>query len=186
MNIWRELDKIRKQEILLEMPVRKKELEVLCDKYTDVIYEHILLIGIFGDSLNTLNHWAVELSAFLSRINEKETNGTKSGKLKKDYYKYNIFLNHGDSINDVKSDIISFKDLYCMFKETPTNPYILNSTRYKERTYPYFEVTTEIINRTWEFYNLLAEEMSTLFSKKNDDDQSDIKNTVLRLFHEVE
>lgn len=186
MNIWKELEKIRKEEILLEMPIRKKELEAMCDKYTDVIYEHVLLIGIFGDSLNTLNHWATELSSFLSRINEKETNGTKSGKLKKEYYKGNLFFNHGDSIDDIKSDIISFRDIYCLFKDTPTNPYILNSARYKERTYPYFEVTPEIINRTWELYNLLAEEMSNLLSNRNKVSQSDIKNMILTLFREVE
>ena len=186
LSIWRELEKIRKEELLLEMPIRKKELAALCSKYTDVIYEHILLIGIFGDSLNTLNHWATELSAFLSRINEKETNGTSSGKLKKDYYKNNLFLNHGDSINDIKSDIIGFKDLYCLFEETPTNPYILNSTRYKERTYPYFEVTNEIVNRTWEFYNLVASKMSDLMSKRNNLTTTDIKNIILSIFREIE
>lgn len=187
MNIWKELDRIRNEELLIEMPIKKKELEKLCDKYKDVIYKHILLIGIFGNTLDALNHWATEIASFLSHINDKETDGTRSGKLKKEDYRKMLFTNLCSSQDDIMGDIIGFRDIYCKYKEEPKNKYILNSDEYKiRRTYPYFEVTNNITTRTWKFFISLASTISEMLSKKNNNTLNDIKNVILNIYKTID
>ena len=81
-NFWKYLDSIGNKE-LLEMASPKKDLEMECDRQTNTIFKHILLIGVYQDSLKALEHWANEIATGLDSINSYTTKGTRSGNLKK-------------------------------------------------------------------------------------------------------
>lgn len=181
-KIWKYLDKLSDEE-LLEMASPKKDLEAECDKQTETIFKHILLMGIYQSSLHAEEHWANEIATSLQGINRLTTKGTKSGKLKKDYYVLNVFLHYGDEVRDIESRIHSFRHDFCKPKTYSDNPYIRIDQESPNKKYPYFEITNEMIIRTFKFYTSLAERASEVLSTKNSYETVNFKNLVLEEYH---
>ena len=180
-NIWKYLDSIGNKE-LLEMASPKKDLEMECDRQTNTIFKHILLIGVYQDSLKALEHWANEIAIGLDSVNSYITKGTRSGKLKKEEYKLRVFLHFGDDVTDIKNRIKQFRHDYCKPDKYSDNPYIRISQSDKNKVYPYFEVDEDIVVRTFKFYIALAERASEVLSRKNDYNTINFKNLVLEVY----
>lgn len=184
-KIWRDLEKLSEQELLLEMALPKDKVESLSRQLGVKICEHLIMCGVYGNSLNCLSHWLDKLAAWFSRIDMKEVK-TPSGKLKASSYAYNIYqYNIGENINDIESAIYDFRDDNCATDEEKEaakhNDKIAKSI--KDKTYPYFEITTDLILRVYNTIRATMLVTSEALSKKGIMELASWKNTLREVFH---
>lgn len=139
---------LRKQPIFSMSYTRKKALDILYS-YSDNINDHILKCIIYKDTKpNDVKHWIVEICSWLHRAD----NVTSKTKLKPRDYEDTIFSAFGNSIVDARINLENFYDKFVKFSSTP---------------YPKFEVTSSLVNDTFEVYERIKDFSIKQFLKSN-------------------
>lgn len=131
------------------MAYSRKDVIENIHKIKDALEEHILKCAIYGDSTNNLTHWVKEVCGYLNYANRFSVK-PNNGRLKYNDYLDNLFGFMGDAIGDAETDLLWFQ---------------LNNNHSKE--YPDFEITPELIQRTFDIFNSIKEYMLPILTTKN-------------------
>ena len=125
-------------------------------KLSSTLESHVLKLGIYDDNLNCKDHWIDEVANFLSIANDF-TVKPKNKKLDKREYEKYLIGGLGDTRKDAFINIRMFK--------------LSNN---KDKEYPDFEITDEMIDRTFNISKLIADFVLGTVSSKNTLEKRDI------------
>ncbi|WP_302320382.1 hypothetical protein [uncultured Duncaniella sp.] len=110
---------------------------------SDEISDHIMKCVIYGDSLNSLDHWTLEIGNWLNKANRVK------GKAKikeKDYYNV-LFSACGDDSDDAEINLDYFQNRYCR----------------RSNRYPRFEITYDLVSTLSVVYRDIISESIRIF-----------------------
>lgn len=131
----------------------------------DIHFEHIMKCIVFGNSLNNLNHWCDEVASSMQNINKLKTkNNTK---LKENEYLDNFLLSHGDTKEDFEYKLKTLSQTW-------------------RNKYPKFEITKELINKTYNIFIDLASYLAPILNKVNNYNKDYFKSKLMDYFNDYE
>lgn len=164
MSIIRDANNWFNNVFLTEMAMPKKEVMNKISTFSDLIMEHIIKCVVYGDSTKDFSHWIIEISNFLSIINDYKVKSC-SGKLKyEEYLKCVFYDSQGDEEQDMRQNLRVFK---------------------LHKSYPDFDITSSMISQLWGVFSRIAKECSTIFADKNNTFKADdFRNLILDIFEQ--
>ena len=151
MNIWRELDKISKLEehlnrelVEMAMPLTLAKSKIISK--SDPIIAHILKAIVYGNSLNSLNHWCREIGVWLDLCGNI-TLKPKNNKPNKNQYSNWIFSCWFSDKDNVRASL-KFLAAECM-------------------DYPEFDITNELIDKVYDIGNQIQDNILDMLTQKS-------------------
>ncbi len=118
------------------------------ESYSELIFEHLIKILVYGNTSNNLDHWITEISTWLTHISSMKIK-TKTGKLKAQEYYDLLFGSIGEDENDIAVMLKFMQTELCV-----------------KKSYPKFEVTTNLVNRTYKLLTNLGNKVSFMLANK--------------------
>lgn len=138
------------------------------ESYSELIFEHIVKILVYGDTSNNLDHWVTEISAWLTHISSMKIK-TKTGKLKAQEYYNLLFGSIGEDEHDITVMLKFMQTELCV-----------------KKSYPKFEVTVDLVNRSYKLLNNLGNKVSFMLADKQIYNSIAFSNIIHEQLNQVE
>ena len=134
-----------KEDYLNEMAYSRSWVIDRLKSLSTPVINHIMKCVVYKNTTNNLNHWINEIADYFDEVNSTIVK-TKNGKLKEKDYLENLFYYQGVDERDMRVQLMELR---------------------RDRNYPDFEITIELIRRLTVSFNSIAEEFSRIFTSKN-------------------
>ena len=128
------------------------------------IGEHILKCVVYSEDIKLVYHWANEVADELEILDQYGLK-PKGKKLKAAVYSELLKADFGESVKDMKVQLMEFRNTY-----TKTN---------SKKQYPRFEITPELIVRLFRTYTNIINRASQLLSVQQDTGHSEFLQIVI-------
>ena len=118
------------------------------ESYSELIFEHIIKILVYGNTSNNLDHWIIEISTWLTHISSMKIK-TKTGKLKAQEYYDLLFGSIGEDEHDITVMLKFMQTELCV-----------------KKSYPKFEVTVDLVNKVYTVLTNLGNNISFMLADR--------------------
>lgn len=150
MKVW-----VHKVPIYAMATDRSSAIKKL-DQLSDVLWTHVLRLGIYDDTFDCKSHWINEIATHLSAANDIKIKSS-GGKLDSDTYQRHLIGGLGDDRNDAYVDIRIFQ-----------------AKNSESHLYPDFDSEDdEIIDRVFHLYQVITELVTETLPYRNTFKKSD-------------
>ena len=162
MNIWKDLDKIYKEEQLLEMAIPLAVVKERLTNNAKQYFYHLFKCVVFGNSTGDLHHWEQEIANYLNIVNDVKVKGNNNKPSTK-FYEDNFFYYLGDEAEDYRGGLEDFKNKI-------------------GKKYPPFEVTEELYDKVFGVVQDFATFFANHFARDNNLNIIKISNLIEEYF----
>ena len=137
------------------------------ESYSELIFEHLIKILVYGNMSNNLDHWITEISTWLTHISSMKIK-TKTGKLKTQEYYDLLFGSIGEDEHDITVMLKFMQTELCV-----------------KKSYPKFEITVELVNEVYAVLTNLGDKVSFMLADKRTYSSIAFSNVIREQLREV-